>query len=78
MYLSDPVYEVIQNIGAEYSVGYDLVLRYLVDFFYLRNLDTLIVKIRSMHKRGLTNIERNQLSVLYSLLGSVNKNSGLN
>ena len=76
--VSTPVYQVIQNIGAEYGVGNDLVLRYLVDFFYMRNLDTLIVKVRKMYDRGLTTLERNQLSVLYSLLAAIDKQIGLN
>jgi hypothetical protein len=75
--VSDPVKEAIDSFAAEHGLSHDLAVRQLIDFYYLRHFDLLIQNIRRMQARGLSPLEINQLSVLYTLLKHIDDRVGL-
>jgi hypothetical protein len=75
--VSDPVKIAIDEFAEQHGLSHDLAVRQLVDFYYMRHFDLLIRNIRRMQERGLSPMEINQLSVLYTLLQHIDERVGL-
>lgn len=75
--VSRATYTAISEYAKAYGMSHDTTVWQLVEFYRLNNLLLLIQFIRSKYMAGLTIFELNELSILYTLLGEIDKFSGL-
>lgn len=75
--ISAPTYVALKELSETHCLTHDLAIDLLIEFYTMRRLDLVIRQIRIMYDRGLTVLEVNQLSVLYTLLQAIDDRIGL-
>lgn len=75
--VNEETHRALNTLSENHGLTHDGAIRQLIEFYYMQHLDLLTRHIRMMYDRGLTSIEINQLSVLYTLLQHIDDRVGL-
>jgi len=67
----------IEQYATIYSMTPDSVIWQLIEFYRMENLQLLIDRLHAKYLAGISQSERAQLSILYTLLGEIDRLSGL-
>jgi hypothetical protein len=75
--VSAPTHSALKQYCEAYNLSIDIAIWDLIEFYRLQDLQTIIERIHAKYQAGLNMTERAQLSILYTMLGEINRISGL-
>lgn len=67
----------VRQYAEEYVMSSDAVVWGLIEFYRLENLQLLTERLHAKFQSGITPVERAQLGILYTMLGEIDRISGL-
>lgn len=73
VYLSRPTLVELQNLCQHKVMNPDTLINHLIRFYDMEYLDEVTHRIKLLYNSGLNPIQIAQLSVLYSLLQSIDR-----
>ncbi len=75
--LTTHTYSALKKLSEEQCMTLEFTIESLIGFYNLQYFDLLIEKIRDKYNNGLSPIDIAHLSVLYTLLQSIDQRIGL-